>query len=77
MNHKKLLFSWNVYHGECLVLLYFLKFSCFDDRSLGSRCTSTVISCRVYNLLLASDFRLRSLSLQGLWDGCQPMLTVR
>lgn len=30
----------------------------------------------VYNLLLALDFLLRSLSPQGLWDGCQPMLTV-
>ena len=76
MNHKKLLFSWNLYHGECLVLLDFLQFSCFDDGSLGPGCTSTVISCCVYNLLLALDFLLRSLSLQGLWDGCQPMLTV-
>ena len=72
----KLLFSWNFYHGECLVLLDFLQFSCFDDGSLGPGCTSTVISCCVYNLLLALDFLLRSLSLQGLWEGCQPMLTV-
>jgi len=60
VNHKKLLFCWNFYHGECLVLLDFLQFSCFDDRSLGPGCTSTVISCCVYNLLLALEFLLFS-----------------
>ena len=61
----KLLFSWNFYHGECLVLLDFLQFSCFDDGSLGPGCTSTVISCCVYNLLLALDFLLGAYPCRG------------